>query len=137
MVTAEVCAQMGTDISRLTLADCARILNFKDKRSARRWCINHKVAVLIDVGAKTPYVLKTEFEAARLHSMIPHLKSNYGADWIQALTALQVEDISVLLTMKQVTKKMTIPKPGYTVVGKNATRFHDELIAAISGKSNG
>lgn len=121
---------MLTDIARLTLRECARLLSYKDKRSARRWCINHAVAIFSDVGAKTPYVLKTEFEAARLHSLIPYLKNRYGVDWKLALTAYQFGDISGIETMLQDTKKkVTIPK---VAAGKNASRFFSELMQTIS-----
>lgn len=75
-------------IERILLQEVADQLGYQDQRSARRWCILNRVGILSDAGVKKCYVIRTEFEAARLREFIKHLKAKHGEEnWIEAFKA--------------------------------------------------
>ena len=49
---------------RLYIQDIQKVLQYRDRRSVRRWCSNNNVRILSDVGTNKQFVLKEEFEKA-------------------------------------------------------------------------
>lgn len=49
---------------RLYIKELQIKLQYKDKRSVKRWCRNNGVRILSDCGSNRKYVLKNEYENA-------------------------------------------------------------------------
>jgi len=50
---------------RLYIQEVQTELQYRDRRSVRRWCRNNNVQILSDTGSNKQYVLKDEFERAK------------------------------------------------------------------------
>ena len=50
--------------NRFYLREVQLILQYRDRRSVKRWCQFNNVGIFVDKGTKRYYVLKSEFEAA-------------------------------------------------------------------------
>jgi hypothetical protein len=50
---------------RIYISEIQSELQYKDRRSVRRWCRNNNVRVLSDVGSNKQYALRSEYENAR------------------------------------------------------------------------
>ncbi|MEO6239817.1 MAG: hypothetical protein ABIQ40_00710 [Bacteroidia bacterium] len=87
------------------------------------------------MGAKSPYVIKTEFEAALLISLVSYLKTRYGAEWQKALSIYQSGDIGGLIRITQSDPK-SCARPKKNIRGENASRFYGKLMDSISDKKN-
>ncbi len=118
-------------MERLTLAEVADLLNIKDTRTAFKWCIENQVVVLSDKGTKRKYVMKSEFEAARLKLFIEHLKEKHGDKWQDAFEAHQNQDLLRLLELNQ---EGTVKRRGYQAQGKHEKRFLADLNGLLSAK---
>lgn len=46
------------------LKELLKVLQYRDLRSVRKWCINNQVRVLFDTGSKWRFVLREELEKA-------------------------------------------------------------------------
>lgn len=122
------------EIIRLSLREIAIRLQVKDVRTARKWCVRQNVALLSDAGTKSLYVIKSEFEAALLNSLVSYLKTRYGAEWQKALSIYQSGDIGGLLCITQEKGNCCIPSRGNkNFPGPEAARFFSELMATVSG----
>jgi hypothetical protein len=49
---------------RIYVAEIQKILHYIDRRSVRKWCHNHLVRILSDLGSNKQFVIKDEFERA-------------------------------------------------------------------------
>jgi len=49
---------------RIYIQEMQKELQYKDRRSVRRWCFNNDVRILSDNGSNKQYTLKDEFESA-------------------------------------------------------------------------
>ena len=81
-------------MERLSISQVCDLLGFKDARTVEKWCNNHGVVVLSDTGTKTRYVLKVEFEAARLKALIGHLKVKHGKKWFEFFSRYMTHNVS-------------------------------------------
>lgn len=52
-------------MERLYIQEIQKELQYRDRRSVRRWCRNNNVRLFSDVGSNKQYVLKDEFEIAK------------------------------------------------------------------------
>jgi len=50
---------------RLYIKEIQQELQYRDRRSVRRWCRNNGVRILCDIGSNRWFVLKDEFEIAK------------------------------------------------------------------------
>lgn len=50
---------------RLYIKEMLHDLNYKDKRSIKRWCLNQNVRLIKDKGTNKLYVIKDEYEFAK------------------------------------------------------------------------
>jgi hypothetical protein len=65
--------EMETMNEILTLNEVAEILDYKNRRSAIRWCINNGVEIFNFHGSARKYVLKAQFEWVRHKKMFSKL----------------------------------------------------------------
>lgn len=124
-------------MERLRLREVARILGYKDLRSAKRWCENNCVMVLSDIGTKGKYVILKEFEAARLRSFTKYLRLKHGKEnWLavfvrytqQSPFQLISEEVKGVNTSSKGTERN---KKG-EAQGENEKRFLDDLRELLS-----
>lgn len=54
-------------------------------RSFKRWCRNNDVGILKDGGSQKQYVIRAEFEKAKMRVPLLYLKEKYGADKVPDL----------------------------------------------------
>lgn len=47
---------------RLYIKDIQKVLQYRDRRSVRKWCRNNHVRILSDTGSNRRFVLRDEFE---------------------------------------------------------------------------
>lgn len=50
---------------RLYIKEIQQELQYRDRRSVRRWCRNNGVKIFCDIGSNRCFVLKEEFEMAK------------------------------------------------------------------------
>jgi hypothetical protein len=65
-------------IERVYIAEAAKQLDYKTNKSFRSWCSKNDVAILFDKGCRKKYVLKPEFETAKMQETIKYLIQKYG-----------------------------------------------------------
>lgn len=125
------------EILRLSLREVAKILNYSDLRSVRRWCKNNGVMVLSDVGAKNKYVILKEFEIARLRSVANYLRSKHGEkNWLTVFDRFTNQNVERVI--EEETKKVNSSSKGTErntkreVKGENEKRFLDDLRKSLS-----
>ncbi len=115
---------------RLTIREVADTLKYKSTKSAHRWCGNNQVKVFSDLGTRRKYVLKTDFDLARLHVTISHVKRTYGeSHWRTALKAYLNDNMLDLIVIKQGTKSES---ESQAKKGKHEKKFLTELNSALS-----
>ena len=61
----------------ISIQEAALFLNYKDIRSVKRWCSNNGVKILSDNGSKRRYVIKEEFEEAKMRQTKMYLNQKY------------------------------------------------------------
>ena len=64
-------------IEKLYIKDVAKELDLKDNRSVKRWLKNSGIGILCDIGCKRKYVIKEEFESAKIKEMLNYLTKKY------------------------------------------------------------
>ena len=65
---------------RLYIKDLQNELPYRDRRTLLKWCMNNGVGVFSDVGSNRLYVLKEEFEFAKMNQPVSYFKNKYGTD---------------------------------------------------------
>jgi len=53
-------------VERIYISELQKMLHYKDRRSVRKWCRNNGIKVYCDFGSNRQYVLKEEFETAKI-----------------------------------------------------------------------
>ena len=66
-------------IEFIFIKEVARELGSKDYRTVKRWCEKNGVGILSDFGRKK-YLIKAEFEAAKIKQAVNYIKEKYGSD---------------------------------------------------------
>jgi hypothetical protein len=118
------------DSYHLTLREAAVILQYKSIRSVYRFCRNNGVEIFADAGVRRKYLLKTEFDLARIRMTISYIKQAYGESWRDALVAHLKNDVMGLISIKQDTE---LKNSSQVKRGLQAEKFLTELDAALSG----
>ena len=62
----------------ISIKELTKELGYKDTRSTVKWCENKNVGILSDRGSKWRYIIKAEFEAARMQEALKYLKGKYN-----------------------------------------------------------
>jgi hypothetical protein len=118
-------------IERLYIKDVAKELDLKDNRSAYRWCKNNGVGILSDIGSKRKYVIKEEFESAKIKEMLKYLTRKYkNVDLKQILDAGVGLYLQLNSNKEQQSYSHSIAqknKIGYSPRGDNEKSFLSDL----------
>lgn len=70
------------------------LLKYKDVRAVLKWCERNAVTIFSDGTDKRKYVIKLQFESARLKNIICHLKATYKENWTHVFNAIQTNDLA-------------------------------------------
>ncbi|NVN95994.1 MAG: hypothetical protein HXX18_12000 [Bacteroidetes bacterium] len=83
---------------RLYIKELQIKLQYKDRRSVRRWCRNNGVRILSDLGSNRQFVLKDEFENSlnKIYSLNPISAENNKEEYIPKGT-IESDFLSILL----------------------------------------
>ena len=83
---------------RLYIKEVQIMLQYKDRRSVRRWCSNNGVRILSDYGSNRQFVLKDEFENSlnKIYSLHPISAENNKEEYIPKGT-IESDFLSILL----------------------------------------
>lgn len=106
----------------ILLKEVCRILHLKDIRSVINWCKKHNVQVFSELGRKSAYVIKMQFESARLRNVIIHLKEKYKDNWTQVFNAIQSNNLSQYLMIESSNEKPQVTS-NYQPSGDNEKSF--------------
>lgn len=68
----------------LTLKEAAILLGYKDTRPVEKWCKKKDLEVFIDAGNNEKYIIRMQFEYARLKEFIQYLKKKHKEKWLDA-----------------------------------------------------
>ena len=83
-----------------TLKELKQQLHFTDMRSVKRYCLLNGIAILKDNGCRSLYVMRSDYEAARMREFIKMLKKRHGKDWLKAYQAHVNFDIELLMCLQ-------------------------------------
>ncbi len=116
-------------IHTIYVKDLAHLLGVTDLRTAKRWCRLNSVAILTDRGRRVSYVVRSEYEAARLSAFIKLLKNRHGKDWFIAFHAHVDFNIELLSTMHATNGKKQSGRSFESLdnTGKHEQRFLESL----------
>ncbi len=120
----------NSELETLTLKELAVKIGYTDLRSVYRWCANNGVVVLFDNGTRVKYVVRSEFEAARMKTFVVYLKKRYGEKhWVEAFKAHMNFNISHILDLDSAGKKdhTRVSKNIPSSTSKNSERFLSDL----------
>ena len=70
------------------LNELSSLINRKDKRSVRSWCLKNHLLVYKDSSGE--YVIKEEFELAYNMPLILNLKAKYGESWVDYYSCMRM-----------------------------------------------
>ena len=72
-------------IARLYIKQLIEMLDCKNTRGVKNWCIKNGIAVLSDIGSNKKYVIKAEFEVKYEIQSIRYIQQKYGADKLEEI----------------------------------------------------
>jgi len=67
-------------MERLYIKEIQKELPFRDRRTLKKWCRNNGVGIFSDIGSNRLFVLRAEFEAAKMKQPLKYIKEKYGED---------------------------------------------------------
>lgn len=95
------------------LNELSFLINRKDKRSVRSWCLKNHLLVYKDSSGE--YVMKEEFELAYNMPLILNLKAKYGESWVDYYKLYEDGEVYKILDFPALKK---VAKMGYVPKGK-------------------
>ncbi len=94
----------------ITMSEAAKLLSRKDARSVQRWCDKNNVKIFSEDGTNHKYLLRFEFDHARLKKIIEYLKEKYKENWLQAFAVYKSMNIPDVAEMEEVGKRFISPQ---------------------------
>jgi hypothetical protein len=109
---------ISTPKNRMYLNELSSLINRKDKRSVRSWCLkNHLVVFKDDSGG---FVMKQEFELVYNMPLILSLKAKYGEFWMDYYKLYENDELYKILDFPLLNK---VKKTGYVPKGKLSSKL--------------
>ncbi len=87
-------------LDTLTLIEAAKLLHYKDKRSAEKWCINNDVVILSHPEKKIKCIVRQQFYYVFYADFIEQLKKLYKGKWQEAWSIYCNQNITDLEHLK-------------------------------------
>ncbi len=113
-------------IATILLSEVASALHYKDLRSVRKWCARNGVEVYDD-GCNRKYLVKLQFEQARLKKFIRRLKQQHGRQWQDVFEAYAGNDLLRLSELDSVETSERIQNDWRRPMGEHERRFLSAL----------
>jgi hypothetical protein len=115
--------------------ELSRLLNLKDLRSVKRWCRMNGVTILKDHGCRSSYVMRSDYESARMRAFIQILKNRHGNNWRVMYEAHLAFNLD-LLTEASADKRMDQHTQGNHLISFSETsprvsKFHARLLKVL------
>lgn len=88
----------------ITLKEAGKALGYKDTRSAIKWCEANQVMVFSEVGTKRKYIIRTQFQYARMKQFINYLKVRYKGQWLDAFQSYSSMNITRVVELEEMGK---------------------------------
>lgn len=107
----------STPINRIYLNQLSFLINRKDKRSVRMWCLKNYLQIYKDSSGE--FVIENEFELAYNMPLINDLKLKYRENWVFYYEAYKKGKLYELLDLKEDSKQIT----GYKPKGKLSSKL--------------
>lgn len=116
----------------LKISEVAKILGYHDLRSVKKWCKINGVGIITQFGSKSQFVIKDEFEAARMKPVKKYISEKYGTDNISEAISSFLKFTSQYQTA--ISKRKQVPKnpietgKNQVSLGKEGEKFKQDLI---------
>jgi hypothetical protein len=81
--------------------EAGKLLNYKDCRSVEKWCFQNNVKIFLEEGSRRKYLIRLQFEYARLKKFIQYLKEKYKDKWLQVFKVHMTMDIVGFLELEE------------------------------------
>lgn len=95
--------------NRIYLNELFFLINRKDKRSVRAWCLKNHLQIYKDSSGE--FVINSEFELAYNMPLINNLKLKYDEKWVFYYEAYKQGTLYELLDLKEDSKQIIAYKP--------------------------
>jgi hypothetical protein len=105
-------------LNRKYLLDLACLINRKDKRTIKNWCIKSHLPIYRNSSGE--FVNEDEFELAYNLPLIMKLKAKYGENWVEYYESYKNGDLYKILNLNTNT---IIEKTGYVPKGKLSSKL--------------
>jgi len=116
----------------INIWEAARLLGFKDLRSIRKWCHRRSVAILHEVGSNGQYLIRVQFNYARLKPLIPVLQALFKDRWPDALQACIDNNIVRMIELEERFKtNLVFGKKQHRAIGQHEQKFLSTLTKQI------
>lgn len=113
------------------LREAALQLKRKDNRSVERWCNRHTVKIFYDDPSRKKYIIRAEFEIARLKKIILFLKIKYKDKWFEAFKNLVNSNVFEFAKLDDSVSSTPIKPNGYAPKGNHEKSFLSRLTEQI------
>lgn len=111
----------------ISIKEVGKELDYKDCRSVMKWCNNNGIGIL---GDKRKYVIKIEFEVAKMKEAFGYLKNKYGeSNFMEILNAHAsfLIEYKTAIERKANSQQKDKNSDEYTSQGFYEKQFLDEL----------
>lgn len=114
------------------IKEVAQTLAYKDFRSAEKWCMNHRVEIFSEKENNRKYVMRRQFEYARLKKFIEYLKVKYKSEWFEAFKAYTSMNITSVVEIEEKEKiTFSLRTDNYKPQGHHEISFLNSLTENI------
>lgn len=107
-----------TLINRIYLDNLSCLINRKDKRSVRNWCLKNHLQIYKDTSGE--FVNQVDFELAYNMPLIMNLKAKHGDYWLDYFEAYKKGELYKLLDLNTT---LRVEKIGYVPKGDLSSKL--------------
>jgi len=119
-------------IQTISIQEAAGLLKVKDTRSVGKFCKVNGVPIFSEESSKKKYIIRTQFEYARLKKFIQYLKMKYKEEWLDAFKAYMSMNIINVAGIEEKDKiNFILTKDHYKPQGQHEISFLNSLTENI------
>jgi hypothetical protein len=111
-------------IETISIKEAGTILKYKDARSVIKWCASNDVP--IHNSGQKKYVIKMQFELARLKSFIQSLKEQFGENWLDAFQKYTSMNIFQVIQLEEKENRL-LKREHYKPMGREEIKFLNKI----------
>lgn len=118
-------------IETITVREAAELLKYKKIKSVETWCKKNNLPILSENGNKKKYLIRAQFEYARLKKFILYLKEKYKEKWLVVFEVYMSMNLTRVVEMEEAgTTNYNIMVTDYKPKGE----FEKSFLAHLTGK---